>query len=238
MILIIFVSFLLAISLFTETFGFFMRAIGREINANSFGYSAHVQLATLSRIGTFIGLPIIAFLIDSGIDNYLIFLLPVLTFIFYILLSLLAIKFKSNTINIAYFCFKKIIFFSKVEIDMKVFNQDLNISFSDHLHIQELKSIKKFGFYAFIFTSGAFFISSILAKNFHLYRATILQLTPFVSFIGTMNSVLYFDPILSHLIDSRSNPFPIIFEVIKIRLKSAIALILLFLSIFIIYYIL
>jgi hypothetical protein len=210
-----------------------MRAVGKSVNAKSFGYSAHVQLATLSRIGTFIGLPIIAFLIDSGINSYLIFVLPVLTFFLYIIFSLISLFSKKVSISIAIFCFKKIVYFSKVELKLEFSKTEFNQSFSDISHYPQMETIKKYGFFAFIFTSGAFFISSILAKKIHLYRATILQLTPFVSFVGTINSVLYFDPMLSHLIDCSDNPFPIVFEVFKIRLKSALVLLLLFLLIFI-----
>ena len=54
MFIIFLISVLLSFSLFIETYGFLLRAVGKQTNALSFGYSAHVQLATLSRIGTFI----------------------------------------------------------------------------------------------------------------------------------------------------------------------------------------
>ena len=224
MFIIFLISVLLSFSLFIETYGFLLRAVGKQTNALSFGYSAHVQLATLSRIGTFIGLPIVAFLIDKKIENLLILILPIFTFGLFIVFSLIVIKKQAAAINLSYFFFNKIIDLSKVNIKKNTiritFESDTNIAVSNN----NISTIKKFGILSFFFTSGAFFISSIFAQHFHTYRATILQLTPFISFLGTISSVIYFDPKISHFIDNSVNPFPIIFEVFKIRLIGAILL--------------
>lgn len=234
MFIIFFVSILLSFSLFIETFGFLLRAVGKQSNAISFGYSAHVQIATLSRIGTFIGLPIVAYLIDRNIDNVRILILPIFTFGIYTLLSLVVIRKQDFAIKLSYYFFNKIIAFSRVDIIKRYYQKSEEIT-NDILQSAEIARIKKFGILSFFFTSGAFFVSSIFAQHFHLYRATILQLTPFISFLGTLSSVVYFDPKISHLIDCNKNPFPIIFEVFKIRLLGAILLIISFsLSFFII----
>ena len=232
--IILLVSCLLSFSLFIETFGFLLRAVGKENNSISFGYSAHVQLATISRIGTFIGLPIIAYLIDRNIESTKILILPIFTFFLYSIFSFITLKSQKLSISISYFFFNKIIELSRVSIEKKelTLNKDKFVEYK--LKNKNLNQIKKFGVISFFFTSGAFFISSIFAQHYQFYSDAILQFTPFISFLGSMSSFIFFDSNISHLIDSSDNPFLIIFEVIKIRLIASILLLISFLLTFII----
>ena len=58
---------LIGLSLSIETLGFFLRAIGSKRKYPSLGYSLHVQVATIARFGSFLGLPVLGSIVDSGL---------------------------------------------------------------------------------------------------------------------------------------------------------------------------
>ena len=57
---------LIGLSLSVETLAFHYREFGTRYEMPTLGYSLHVQLATLARAGTLVGLPLLGWMLDHG----------------------------------------------------------------------------------------------------------------------------------------------------------------------------
>lgn len=227
MILTVVIAILLFTSLFFECYGFMFRLLGAMNSSSSLGYSIHVQVATLARFGTLIAYPLIAYQLETGITNKELSLIPIVT---YILLSIFLLYFskkKNSNKNLVTQIFRIVSRFSGLNkelwiIDLKLESNDATINSSDR------SKIIYFGTFAFLFTSASFFLTSIVANQFLEYRTTIIQCTPFISAIGTMMSVIYFDPIISKLIDENPKSINIIILAWKARIRGSILISILF----------
>ena len=215
---------LISFSMFFESFGFILRLIGKYIGSPSLGYSYHVQLATLTRFGTLVSFPLIAFMIDSGISTDKLLVLPVL--IYFFLLVLLLIFWYNSYISyyIGIKVFKLLSFISGAKnddyasISIDKLNNRVNECDNNSL---EFSRIIKFGTLAFLLTSTSFLLSSIIASYTPGFRATILQSSPFLSSTGTLFSVLFFDPSISKLIDKTNHSHEILNAIWKSRIYGS-----------------
>lgn len=222
MILILLTSFLLLITLFFECYGFIFRHIGAFNNVASLGYSLHVQVATIARIGTLLSYPLIAYQIESGIKSSLLCLIPIVSFLgLAILLSFLSNRTKL-AINVAQKLFKILINISNLgSKELKNYSFIKNLEIPLEIEKAEKNRIIYLGTLAFLFTSSAIFITSIIANQFLDFRTTIIQSTPFISSIGTILSVVYFDPTLSKLIDKNPTSLDLIVLAWKARIYGS-----------------
>lgn len=204
-----------------------LRLFGAINNSPSLGYSMHVQVATIARFGTLLAFPLIALQIETGVSNKILALIPVLTY--GCLAIILLILSKNTTMNnsLLLFVFKILAKISK--LDTKRFSESIHLATHELVITKNEKNkIVYFGTFAFLFTSSAFFITSIIANQFLDFRTTIIQCTPFISSIGTLMSVVYFDPTLSQLIDKNPNSLSIIMIAWKARIYGSLIICLLF----------
>lgn len=225
--MIFLIPFFLLISLFFECYGFMFRILGAINNAPTLGYSLHVQIATIARFGTLLAFPLIALEIETGISDKALSLIPVITYVCLAIMLSFFSRYSSYNIMFTLLIFRFLKKFSGLK--EQGFYVD---SFSKIKDIEIPKNQRNkiiyFGTFAFLFTSGAFFLTSIVANHFLDYRTTIIQCTPFVSSIGTLMSVIYFDPTISQLIDKNPNSLKTIVLAWKARINGALIISLFF----------
>ncbi len=216
MTLLIISGSVLGLSLFIETFGFFLRSAGASLSLSSLGYSLHVQLATFSRLGTFIGMPLVGFLLDSGTSPEVVSILPLMVSGIFISLAILVLyipsKIEKFSIALFFFMGRKI---SRLDVPSnreRTSLVDINPSEEKNLFWLSLLShlIIVIGFYLMI----------VLASIFNDWRVTIMQSTPLLTAAGTLLSVIYFDPRASTLIDKSKDPFSATTIIMRARLTS------------------
>lgn len=218
------ISILIFVTLFFECYGFIFRHIGAINNSSSLGYSLHVQSATISRFGTLLSYPLIAYKLETGITNNSLSLMPLVSFSLVAIALMLFLKYKNTNRLFSSFILNKLstmsghqsIFINKLDTTPVFTNKYEGISKTDKFRLVYL------GTFSFLFTSSSFFLTSILANQFLEYRATIIQCTPFISGIGTLISVVYFDTTLSNLIDKNPTSFKTIELAWKARIYGSI----------------
>lgn len=219
---------LIGISLFIESASFIIRIIGKNSEKSSLGYSLHVQIATLSRLGSFVGLPIIGLLLDKKVETYFIVLIPFISYIvmsFGFLFILIKLDFVINIYNKIFM------------LRVKNANEFKLTNFSFRKLKLDLNQIWILSFLSFSITTISFFLIPIIASLYNEYRATILQLAPVFTSFGTFISIFMFDNNLSKLIDSNIDIHLKINTYISIifsRLISSFIIIILILRIWII----
>lgn len=226
--MVIIIALLLLTSLFFECYGFIFRLLGAINKSPTLGYSLHVQVATIARFGTLLAFPLIALQIETGISNNTLIIIPIIT---YSCLSvMLLILSKSPNLN-NWLLYHLLVLLSRFSgLDKKIFKISI-LKAEKKLLItrNERNKIVYFGTAAFLFTSSAFFVTSIVANEYLDYRSTIIQCTPFISSIGTLMSVIYFDPTLSQLIDKNPESIMIIKLAWKARIYGSLVIASLFL---------
>lgn len=185
--ILILISFFIAISFYVETMSFISRAIGYELNMSSSGYSFHVQISTLSRLGTLVGLPMMGILIDNKNFKNLL-LLPICVSFIFVILTLISLFFFSRFINLFKFLF------------CLRFNV-INTIMSYKLTFKINKGIYLYGFLSYFLVNLAFFLVPVLAVVFYGNRAFIIQLSGLITGVGTFIGIFFFDHKLSKLLD-------------------------------------
>lgn len=185
--LLIFISFFISISFYLETMSFLSRAIGYELNMSSSGYSFHVQISTLSRLGTLIGLPLMGILIDNR--NFInLLLLPICVSFIFVIITLISLFFLTKIIKLF-----KILFCLRFNVIY------INVSYKSNFKIN--KEIFLYGFLSYFFVNLAFFLVPVLAVVFYSNRAFIIQLSGLITGVGTFIGIFFFDHKLSKLLD-------------------------------------
>jgi len=228
-------SSLMAINFAIETIAYQLRCTGASLGASSLGYSLHVQISTFARILNFIALPILGWLIDKNIDFRIFITIPVIYSIVFILSCTfyLFIPNKSK-ISVKFYIFlvEKI---SKVKLD-KVNSYTLDNDELDYVNYEMMNKLFILGVFSTFFTTLGSMIPLIIASYANDSRATILQMSPLFTGIGTLISVIFFDPRVSILIKDNSNNSYIMNVIIKARMFGVA--IIGFLSLFILFLIL
>ena len=216
MTLLIISGSVLGISLFIETFGFFLRSAGASLSLSSLGYSLHVQLATFSRLGIFIGMPLVGFLLDSGTSPEVVSILPLMVsgifMIFAILVLFIPTQIERFSIALFFFMGQKI---SRLDIPS---NRERN-SLVDVNPVEE-RNLFCLSLLSHLIIVTGFYLMIILASIYNDWRVTIMQSTPLLTAAGTLLSVIYFDPRASSLIDKSKDPFSAATVIMRARLTS------------------
>jgi hypothetical protein len=232
--MIILIALLLLISLFFECYGFIFRHLGAINNSSSLGYSLHVQIATIARFGTLLSYPLIAYKLETGVTNNTLSIIPIISFSLLAITLYIFLKNKNLNNVFSFYILKKLSNISGYQdIFLKRSNSSSQIDDSDEeISKSEKFRLVYFGTFSFLFTSSSFFLTSILANQFLEYRATIIQCTPFISSVGTIMSVVYFDPTLSKLIDKNPNSFRAVKLAWQARIRGSIIIALIFIFLF------
>jgi hypothetical protein len=195
MILPIALGILFSMLYLAETLGYSIREAGRICGATAMGYSLHTQFGTLARMSTLVAMPIIGYLLDKNTPVDTIILIPITTSLIYCAVMVLAIK-KS--------------FETKV----------VRVSFSNRVRYLALASYISF----FIVLLGVF-SAMVLAAVYHENRAMIMQSTVVLTSLGTFISILFFDPMISSIID-RGGDYRSLIKVIFIsRIAAMVSMI-------------
>jgi len=194
---------------FIEIASFGSRVAGRVINRVALGTTLQVSIMTLSRFFLVPFLPLLAFLVESGIiiEDYLV--LVIASYLMSFVASII-ILFKLDFFQS---------FFQKIFINydnhtilkaflVTVFNSRKNIKLI-HFKTFSLKRIivKKVivSCIAYLFLITGFFISFMLAILYPENRLTLTQFTATFHGFGAIIVAIYLDPMLSRSIDLSEN---------------------------------
>jgi len=218
MTLLIISGCVLGLSLFVETFGFFLRSAGSSLALSSLGYSLHVQLATFSRLGTFIGMPIVGFLLDSGTAPEVISILPLMVSAIFILFSAITLYFPNKIERFAIWLF----LFMGRKISRLTVASNGKRTAGLEIKIEEEIMLFWLSLLSHLIVVIGFYLMIILASIFNDWRVTLMQSTPLLTAAGTLLSVIYFDPRASTLIDKSENPFRATMIIMRARLTSMV----------------
>lgn len=194
-----------------ESVGYLLRLVGSLNGRASLGYTRHVQFATASRLGSFVALPILAYHVDLGTLISDLLLVPMAAFS----VSAIAMFLLTNNRRASLISLKAI--FNLVEHG---FRKQKDIG--QLIDIEGLRDKKVVLMSAFSYTLAinAYFITMLLAVKFNTYRATILQSTPAISFIGTLIAVFYIDTKISNSLDQNNSDGSAIFSLLEGRLLA------------------
>ena len=215
-------ALLIFFSLLFETLGFNFRRIGKMSNKPSLGYSLHVQFATVSRLGIFIGFPLIGILIDKSSELNTIILVPVISYFLISSSLFICARYIDRLDGLFKIFFKFQLRISNLE-DINFSNKDI-----DPNNLFSRKRVILLGAISFLFASSGIFFVSILSFIFSDFKATILLSSPAITAIGTLVSVIFFDPFISRQIDDIDEPINVIKYVYISRAFSSLILFILF----------
>jgi hypothetical protein len=222
--LAILAGFLIGISLVMETLAFHYREFGTRHGMPTLGYSLHVQLATLARAGTLVGLPLLGWMLDHGQSSHALVQAPAAAFSTFAGISGLSLAFSKRTESALERVFRvQAWIVSRVQLTKRspASNGEVaKVCRADALTLQVA------GAFSFILTAGGLFGVMMSAALAPAYRATILQLSPLVTSIGTVVSVTIFDPKISTLMDRGNDGLAVVRYVTRARLYGALLLML------------
>ena len=210
---------LMAFSHWIEVLGFFMRVAGSKKGLSALGYSVHVQLATGSRLGTFLAFPMIGYCIDKKAESKIIILSLIAYCIVFFLLNAFSL-----VSNLQYFAEKAFIFIIKKINRIKV--QDLMFEASDGfiLSREHLNRLTITSSISYLIIVAGIFMTFTLSAIWHDYRATILQLGPIFTGIGTIISTTMFDPFASWIFDKFRDKDQAVLAIIHGRMYASVIL--------------
>jgi hypothetical protein len=225
---------------FIEMASFGSRVAGRVTNRVALGTTLQLSIVTLSRFFLIPFLPVLGYLVESGIliEDYLIIVIA--TYILTFLMSII-ILFKLNAFQ--YF-FQKV--FSNYDhktiptaLLKTVLNYDENFKTKpcERFSLERIVVKKTFvSFIAYIFLITGFFVAFMLAILYPEYRLTLSQFTATFHGIGAIIVAVYLDPMLSRSIDHHDDEITWINNVYSIILGRVLSylLIILALSIFLV----
>ncbi len=219
-VLAIFSGALIGFSHWIEAIGFYMRVVGANHGLAALGYSAHVQIATVSRFGTLLAFPLIGYLIDNGHSASIIsYSFVSYAFVFVLLNTITA---KSGFEIIFY---ERFFFFimNKINRIGEIKSNNLDVVYPNEFQYDESKLflLSLFSYGVMIFgVFSVFFASTIVPE----YRATILQIGPLITGVGAIVSTTYFDPYVSLIMDRSPRKNDAVSTIVKGRSYSALLL--------------
>lgn len=219
---------------FIDMASFGSRVAGRVTNRVAVGTTLQLSIMTLSKFFLVPFLPLLGYLVESGIQikNYLILVIAcyLLTFLVSIFILL-----KINTFQ---FFFQKLFsHFENSTIPFALLKTILNKNKSI-----ELKACKSFSFkriiikktivscFAYIFIITGFFAAFMLGILYPENRLTLSQLTATFHGIGTIILAVYIDPMLSRSIDVHNDETMWINNVYSIVLGRVLSYLVILLS--------
>jgi hypothetical protein len=213
---------LIGISLSVETLAFYFREFGSRYEMPTLGYSLHVQLATLARVGTLVGLPLLGWMLDHGRSTSAMVLAPAAAFATFSLISGMSLAYEIRTVRVLEALFRlQARFVSRINLVMP---EGASARPAAMVCKGDALALHGIGAFCFVLTAGGLFGVMTSATFAPQYRATILQLTPLITSIGTVVSVSMFDPKVSALIDRGSDGLDVVRHVTRARLYGALVL--------------
>ena len=221
---------LIGLSQATEVMGFYLRSAGQKQGMAGLGYSLHVQIATLARFGTFMGLPILGFAVDNGAGPRAILGAGIVSSLVTLTVCLLALRWPDIAIRLAHALFLRRA--RTLSAGRKPQAQTPHAAESSEYRKRDRNRILVFGAVAFVATSIGVYVTLMLGSMCMDFRATILQLTPAITALGTIFAVIYFDPRVSSCIDSAKDADAIVMDVVRSRIAGVIAAVVAILAIY------
>jgi hypothetical protein len=228
--LVILSGLLLSCVHFIETIGYYFRGAGQRFQMASVGYSIHVQVATLSRLCSFMALPIVGWLLDQKVSPSYILILALISSSSFIVLSTLVSFFKNKN----HYLDRLFLFLVRYVSRLKI-TPSVSQSFQgEKLLKSDLLTIRFSAFSSFFLISSGMYFTFFIASLIPHYRATILQLSPIVTGLGTIIAVVFFDPKISALIDGGCDHDHIFNLILKSRIEAMCLMMLIVLILFIV----
>ena len=177
-------SLFIGLSLSFETTGSVGRVYGTYSRQPSYGYSLHVRIATLGRVFTFMGLPIMGYLVDVTGDPKVILWIGVCAAV-------------SHSVFTAVFTVSRFKLLSLVWAPLQnMINQ------IDHRQKINFGKIFYFSVASILMQLAGIIIINSAAAEIHDYRAALIQTAPLITALGTALHTFVVDPKLSKLADS------------------------------------
>jgi hypothetical protein len=190
---------------FVDMASFGSRVAGRVLKRTGLGTTLQLSIMTLSKFALVPFLPVLGFLVESGIriEDYLI--LVIISFMLSFLVSIVILL----KLNLFQYFFQKL-FSNYVNITIPsallktVFTKDQSLKLKPCKSFSlERIIIKKtlLSCFAYLFIITGFFIAFMLGILYPDNRLTLSQLTATFHGIGTVIFAIYLDPMLSRSID-------------------------------------
>lgn len=219
--MIILISLFIASSIIIESLGVWLRYIGAVNSESSLGYSSHVRFATLGRFFILFSAPLLGFLIDSGIKSNDVAIIGVL--VFSIVFIVLLLSFNARLIG---FLKKIYCLLNKRDLVGGRITPDFSLSFFKKNNNKKLVFSSCI---SFLMTASGILIVNYFATVFVENRAMIVQMSAFVTMLGTLTHAFYVDPILARCCDENADlAFGSIINFIMGRIISSVLLIIFF----------
>jgi hypothetical protein len=210
-----------------EIASFGSRVAGRITNRVALGTTLAQTIYTTSRFLLIIFLPVLGFIVESGVNINTYLSIVLVTYIFTFVISVIII-FKLNKLQQFY----QLVFnsYSSNTIPIAIIK-----TFITKRKIMILNSCEKFGFErvvfkktlvsfgAYIFLITGFFIAFLLAVLFPENRLTVSQFTATFHGFGAVIFAFYLDPMLSRSIDSYVDDVSWLENIYSILLGRAIS---------------
>lgn len=207
LIIIVIASFSLMHAFEISSFG--SRVAGKVVGSVALGTTLQQTVYTTSRFLLVPFLPILGYLVESGISINLYIQIVIISFIFSFLIALSVIfnlnnlqhfyqtlfrKFTLNTIPVA---------FIKAVLTKK---ETINLKDCDNFSVNKIIFKKTFvSFLAYLFLTTGFFMAFALAIIFPENRLTLSQFTATFHGLGAVIFAFYLDPMLSRSIDTKKD---------------------------------
>lgn len=185
--IVYFVPVFIAISIFIESIGVWFRYIGAVNKESASGYSTHVRVATLGRFFILLSAPMLGVMIDNGIASSILAIFASVSFLLvFVLISLGEASLFKNKIV---FVYNLVNGTNHEKIDFNCVSVKFDVRFS-------ILSI-----FSFLLTASGILVVNYFATIFPDKRAMIVQMSAFVTMLGTLVHAFYVDPIISRLCD-------------------------------------
>ena len=190
---------------FVDMASFGSRVAGRLANKTGLGTTLQLSIMTLSKFALIPFLPVLGFLVESGIriEDYLI--IVIISFMLSFIMSII-ILFKLNLFQ--YFFQKLFINYINITIPSALIKTIFGKNQSIELKACQVFSLDKviikktlLSCFAYLFIITGFFAAFMLGILYPENRLTLSQLTATFHGVGTIIFAVYLDPMLSRSID-------------------------------------
>jgi len=207
LIIIVVSSFVLMHTIEIASFG--SRVAGRISNRVALGTTLAQTIYTTSRFLLIIFLPILGYIVESGVDINVYLLIVLISYFFTFIVSLIVI-FKLDALQKFYqIVFSRYNSYSIPIAFVRSFlsnNKNLPLNSCDKFSLDKIVVRKTtVSFIAYIFLITGFFIAFLLAVIFPDNRLTLSQFTATFHGFGAVIFAFYLDPMLSRSIDAYSD---------------------------------
>lgn len=191
--IIVLIAAFISFSILIESLGVWMRLIGAHRKEAATGYSTHVRLATLGRFFILISAPLLGYQVDNDVSPRIISLIGFIAFslVFSYLLADFFLAEKKYLIYIYNFLNKRSS--NSCSFDLSGSRGAINWFFV------------LFSFFAFLLTASGVVVVNYIASSFPDNRGMIVQMSAFVTMLGTLAHVFLLDPRLAAVCDNDTN---------------------------------